>query len=133
MEKARLDLEPLLRWAEGTPWLLRRPGLYWMFCFLTVLTPVVLFLVFLPEVPVAPFLLLFTANIGLGYALSRHTFASFDQVEAGEGDFHRYAEALEAIAGHPAKSEELRRIAGELTHQGKPAHAWMALLHRRVE
>jgi hypothetical protein len=133
MERARLEIESLLRWAEGTPWLLRRPGLYWMFCFLTVLTPVVLFLVFLPDVPVAPFFLLFTANLGLGYALSKRTFASFDQVEAGEGDFHRYAEALEAIANHPSKCDELRRIAGELKHQGQPAHVWMELLHRRVE
>jgi len=133
MEKTRLALEPLLRWAEGTPWLLRRPGLYWMFCFLTVLTPVVLVLVFLPDVPVSLLLLLVTANLGLGYALSKRTFASFDQVEAGEGDFHRYAEALEAIASHPCQSAELRRIAGELTHQGKPAHVWMEQLHRRVE
>ena len=80
----------------------------------------------------APFLLLVTVNIALGYLLAKQTFGSFDRVEAREGDFQRYAEALEVIETGPRASAELRRIAAELTHQGRPAHAWMGLLHYRV-
>jgi hypothetical protein len=133
METARLDVEPFLRWAEGEPWLLRRPALMWLFRLLTVLTPVMGLAALLPTVPVAPFLLLVTINISLGYFLGARTFGTFDRVEARAGDFQRYAEALEAIAGQPYAAGELRRIAGELTHLDRPAHAWMAILGRRVD
>jgi len=133
METARLDVEPFLRWAEGEPWLLRRPGLVWLFRLLTVLTPIMGLAAFLPAVPVAPFLLLVTINISLGYLLGKRTFGTFDRVEARAGDFQRYAEALEAIAGQPYAAGELRRISGELTHRDRPAYAWMAILGRRVD
>jgi hypothetical protein len=133
METARLDVEPFLRWAESEPWLLRRPGLIWLFRLLTVLTPVLGLAAFLPAVPVAPFLLLATINISLGYLLGKRTFGTFDRVEARAGDFQRYAEALEAIAGQPYAAGELRRISGELTHLDRPAHAWMAILGRWVD
>jgi DNA mismatch repair ATPase MutS len=54
-------------------------------------------------------------------------------VEARAGDFQRYAEALEAVGEQPYAAGELRRISGELTHRGRPAHAWMAILGRRVD
>lgn len=133
LETARLDVEPFLQWAEGGPWLLRRPGLIWLFRLMTVLTPVLGLAAFLPTVPVSPFLLLATINISLGYLLGKRTFGTFDRVEARAGDFQRYAEALEAIAGQPYAAGELRRISGELTHRDRPAHAWMAILGRRVD
>ena len=133
MEKARLNVEPLLQWAEGEPWLLRRPGLIWLFRLLTVLTPAAGLLGWLTPVPIAPFLLLATVNVALGYLLAGRTYGSFDRIEAREGDFQRYAEALETIAGNPPESRELRRISGELTHRDRPAHVWMELLHHRVE
>jgi hypothetical protein len=132
MDQARLDLEPFLGWAEGEPWLLRRPGLIWLFRLLAVLTPAAGLAGWLTPLPMTPFLLLVTVNIALGYLLAKRTFGSFDRVEAREGDFQRYAEALETIEAGPRASAELRRISTELTHQGRPAHAWMALLHHRV-
>ena len=30
MDKREPDIEPFLRWAEGEPWLLRRPGMIWL-------------------------------------------------------------------------------------------------------
>ncbi|MFL6263738.1 MAG: MutS-related protein [Thermoanaerobaculia bacterium] len=125
MDQAPADVEPFLRWAEGEPWLLRRPGLIWLFRLLAVLTPAALLVGWLTPLPMAPFLLLATVNLSLGYLLAKRTFARFDEVEAREGDFQRYAEALEIMA---ARSGSI----GELIHRDRPAHAWMALLHSRV-
>ncbi len=122
MDQAPADVEPFLHWAEGEPWLLKRPGLIWLFRLLAVLTPAAGLLGWLTPVPMAPFLVLITVNLSLGYLLAKRTFARFDEIEAREGDFQRYAEALETIAGPD----------GDLLHQGRPAHAWMALLHHRV-
>lgn len=125
MDQAPADVEPFLRWAEGEPWLLRRPGLVWLFRLLAILTPVAGLVGWSTPVPMAPFLLLATLNLSLGYLLAKRTFARFDEVEAREGDFQRYAEALEIMATRPSS-------AGELGYQDRPAHAWMALLHHRV-
>jgi membrane protein implicated in regulation of membrane protease activity len=125
MDQAPADVEPFLRWAEGEPWLLRRPGLVWLFRLLAVLTPVALLVGWLTPLPMAPFLLLVTVNLSLGYLLAKRTYGSFDEVEAREGDFQRYAEALEIMATRSGS-------AGELIHRDRPAHAWMALLHHRV-
>src|SRR5436305_3084788 len=125
MDQASVNVEPFLRWAEGEPWLLRRPGLVWLFRLLAVLTPIALLVGWLTPVPMAPFLLLVTLNLSLGYLLAKRTYASFDEVEAREGDFQRYAEALKIMATRFG-------AAGELHHRDRPAHAWMALLHYRV-
>ncbi|HEV2852467.1 MAG TPA: hypothetical protein VHC97_06660 [Thermoanaerobaculia bacterium] len=134
MEKATGDVESFLHWAEGEPWLLRRPALIWLFRLLTVLTLAALFGALLTPLPWGVFLLFLTVNLGLGYLLAGRTFATFDRAEAREEDFQRYAEALEAIAGRTYRVKELQRLTGEdLTLAGRPAHAWMRLLHRRVE
>src|SRR5436305_581641 len=73
----------------------------------------------------APFLLLATVNLSLGYLLAKRTFERFDEIEAREGDFQRYAEALKIMAARPGSADELN-------HRDRPAHAWMALLHHRV-
>ncbi|HSU81801.1 MAG TPA: DNA mismatch repair protein MutS, partial [Thermoanaerobaculia bacterium] len=125
MDQAPAGVEPFLRWAEGEPWLLRRPGLIWLFRLLAVLTPAALLVGWLTPLPMAPFLVLVMVNLSLGYLLAKRTYGSFDEVEAREGDFQRYAEALEIMAARSGS-------AGELIHQDRPAHAWMALLHSRV-
>ncbi len=125
MDQAPADVEPFLRWAEGEPWLLRRPGLIWLFRLLAVLTPIALLVGGFTPAPMAPFLLLATVNLSLGYLLAKRTFERFDEIEAREGDFQRYAEALEIVATRPGS-------AGELIYRDRPTHAWMALLHHRV-
>ncbi len=122
MDEAPADVEPFLRWAEGEPWLLRRPGLIWLFRLLAVVTPVAGLVGWFTPMPMAPFLLLATLNLSLGYLLAKRTFERFDEIEAREGDFQRYAEALETMSAS----------SGDLIYRGRPAHAWMALLHHRV-
>src|SRR5215210_5582569 len=134
MEGAHPDVEPFLRWAEGEPWLLRRPALIWLFRLLTVLTPMAILGAILTPRPWSVFLLFVTVNISLGYLLAERTFGTFDRAEAREGDFQLYAGALETIAGRTYKAVELQRLTGEdLALAGRPAYEWMRLLHRRVE
>ncbi len=134
MEKKAGDVESFLRWAEGEPWILRRPALTWLARLLAVLTVAALFGAIGTALPWSVFLTLFTINTSLGYIFAKRTFSTFDQAEAREEDFQRYAEALETIASRTYKAGELRRLTGEdLSLKGHPAHAWMRLLHRRVE
>jgi membrane protein implicated in regulation of membrane protease activity len=133
MDKREPDIESFLRWAEGEPWLLRRPGLIWLTRILTVLTPAAGLAAALTPLPAGAFLLLATLNIALSYQLRNRTHGTFDRIGAREKDFQLYAEALETIAEHPSTTGELRRIAGELTHQDRPAHAWMSLLDYRLD
>jgi MutS-like protein len=133
MEKSPPDLEPFLKWAEDEPWLLKRPLLIWLAWLLAVATPAALLLWMAAVLPIKIFFILATVNIALGYLFRERTHHSFDRVEAPEGDFQLYAEALERITSRSYVAAELQRIAGELTVEGQAAHRWMLLLHRRVE
>ncbi len=134
MDQRKPDIEPFLRWAEeGNPWLLQRPWLIWLTRILAVVTPVAAFLGIFTPFPISPFLLLATINIAISYQLRERTHGTFDRVGAREKDFQLYADALETIARPSYKSDELRRITGDLRHRDRPAHAWMALLDYRVD
>lgn len=133
MEKVPPDIESFLRWAEGEPWILDRPWITWLARALTLVTVGVLLAVIATPLPFSVLLLFITINITLSYLLREYTHGTFDHVGAREGAFQLYAQALERIATHPSSSEELRRITSELTLDGKPAHRWMDLLHRRVD
>src|SRR3954452_12639963 len=133
MEKSAPDLEPFLDWAEDKPWLLDRPWLIWLARLLAVATTAALLLSMGAILPVQIFVILATVNIVLGYRFRERTHGTFNRIEAPEGDFQLYADALERIAGHSYAADELHRIAGDLTVEGHSAHHWMLLLHRRVE
>jgi len=133
MEKTPPDLEPFLRWAEGEPWLLVRPGLIWLSRLLAVATPVVLIAVLDKALPWSALLLMVTINFFLSSFLRETSNRIFDRVEAREGEFQLYAEALQRVARHPSGAAELRRTAEVLLAQRQPAHRWMSVLHRRVE
>lgn len=133
LEKAAPDVEPFLRWAESEPWLLRRSGLIWLFRSLAVATPLILIVVLATPLPWSVFFLLAMLNFALSGFLREQTYGTFDRVEAREGEFQLYADALKRIAQHPYTAAELRRTVASLAAQGQPAHRWMAILHRRVE
>jgi hypothetical protein len=133
MEKVPPDVEPFLRWAEGEPWLGKRPGLLWTARVLGAVTPAVLIVVVATQLPFSLFLLLAVFNMAFGYFFGRGVHESFDRVEAREDQFQLYAQALALIAERPYAAAELRRIKEELSLGTEPAHRWMERLHRRVE
>jgi hypothetical protein len=126
MEKNPPDLESFLRWAEGEPWMLRRPGLTWVARILAVLTPAALLGFIFGPLPAFPFLLLFLINFVISYVFAKPVHGAFDLLESKDGEFQLYAGALERIAGHSFVSEDL-------TVHSKPAHYWMEILHRGIE
>lgn len=133
MEKTPPDIETFLRWAEGEPWLAKRPWLLWLARGLAVATIALGVLVLATPLPGSLFFLMVLVNLAVSYLFREGTEGTFNRVEAREDQFQLYAEALELIAERPYQSGELRHLLGNLTFQGKTAHRWMEILHRRVE
>ncbi len=133
MEKSPPDLGPFLRWAEGEPWLLKRPSQIALARFLGIATPVALLLWAASVLPIGVFIFLASFSLGTGYRLRKQTLEVFDQVQAREDDFQRYADAMERIDSRSWAAGELQRIAGGMTLKDQTAHRWMSLLHSRVE
>lgn len=133
LERKPPDLERLLQWAEGEPWLLARPALVWLTRVLAVATVGLVLAAVLTDLPAGPALVCVTINLMLSYAMRERLEETLNRVSAREGDLQRFSEAMELVVGRPAAAEALRRIAGVLTSGGRPAHRWMDLLHRRVE
>jgi len=133
MEKVPPDIEPFLSWAEGDPWLLGRPWLIWTFRALAAATVGMGLVVALTPLTIGFFLIFVLINLAVSHFLGERTHGTFNRVEAREGEFQLYAEALELMVERPFTSPELRRLAGDLTLRNEPAHRWMTLLHKRVE
>jgi hypothetical protein len=133
MEKLPPDSEPFLRWAEDLPWLLDRPGLVWLTRLLALLTCAAFVLLFTPGMPSWPFVLLATINVGLSYRFQERIAGSFDRMEAREGAFQLYADALAITSERPPAAVRLRRLAADLASEGLPAHRWLEILHHRAE
>jgi hypothetical protein len=132
-KKSPPDVEPFLRWAEGEPWLLRRPWLLWL---ARLLAPATVFAAgagLAGYWPGWPFLLLFSINLSLSHLLLGKVMGIFDRISAREREFQLYAEAMELAASRSYTAPWLQRTALTLTSQGTPAHRWMDLLHRRLE
>jgi hypothetical protein len=131
--KSPPDVEPLLRWAEGEPWLLRRPWLIWLARLLAPATVFCAVAGLLGYFPSWPFILLFSINLSLSHLLLGKVMGIFDRISARERDFQLYGEAMELAVSRPYNGTWLQGIARTLTAQGTPAHRWMDLLHRRLE
>jgi hypothetical protein len=125
-------LERFLLWAEGEPWLLGRPGLVWLTRLMPAATVGLVLAALLSGVPAWPAILCIVINLNLSYALRERLEETLNRVSAREGDFQRYAEAMEVAVSRPVAAAALRRIAGTLTPDGQPAHRWMDVLHRRM-
>ncbi|HEX7184612.1 MAG TPA: hypothetical protein VF756_22500, partial [Thermoanaerobaculia bacterium] len=135
MEKVPPDVETFLRWAAGEPWLLRRPWLIWTARLMPLVTLGALVLAAatdLPYWPSWPASLCITVNLVLSYAFRERMEEIFNQASAREREFRLYADAMEAVTGKAFAAPALQRIAQELSPEGRPAHAWMDLLDRRL-
>ncbi len=130
---ASIDTEPFLAWAEGEPWLLRRRSLLWA----ARLLPVAGFALFgaalAGALPWSAWLAAVFLNLWVGYSFAKPVNSVFQHVEAGEGGFTAYGEALAVAVREPAASASLRALQAALDVGGPaPAHAAMARLARLV-
>jgi hypothetical protein len=127
---ARADPEPLLAWAEGEPWLLRRRGLLWasrisplLLCGLAVAQATGLL-----DWPLwLPFLFL---NALLWQLIGKQAYATLSSISVQEGGFRQYAASLGLLATTPVEAPLLERLLGRLTAAGRSAYAHMRDLER---
>jgi hypothetical protein len=155
MERHPPDCEPFLRWAEGDPWLLRRPALLWTARIAAALTLAAL--VAVPAWGWTPLLTMVLASFGLTYALRDEVAARLDRVAARRDEMLLYTAALRHAASRSFASPRLLELAAalgaprapsaETRSQGvghgtsgedpragraRAAHEWLALLESRL-
>ena len=109
----RGDVERLLRWAEGEPWLLARPGLLWLARAITALTLAAIALALAApdaadrwRLPWPAIALSLIAAVTLG----RRAAAAAGAATAFPGAIAQHAELLAAVAAAPAASPFMRRV-----------------------
>lgn len=132
-EAAGGDREAFLAWAEGEPWLLRRPGLVWAARLLPVIFLALAVAAVAGAVPASLAGLVLVGNLVLSYALRGRLEERFERVSAGTGEIRAYAGALEVLAGRRFEAPKLAALAAELTGEGDPAARWMRRLARGLE
>ncbi len=124
------DPEPFLRWAEGEPWLLRRPVLVWA----TRLSPALFWLtlaLWLTGIVTFPFwLLLFFGNVLLGFALNGQLGPRLARLVEQEGAFRHYAGSFAVLDGVTFDSSLLGRLGAALHSDGHSAYGQMRRLER---
>jgi MutS domain V len=132
MEKIPPDPEIFLRWAEEPAWLLPRRGLIWAARLLALVALALLAGALARVLPLWPVLLAVTVNLILTHRFGERLESTYNRVTAREEEFQLYARALELISSGRYRSERLEAVVQALATGGRPAHAWMDLLHRRI-
>jgi energy-coupling factor transporter ATP-binding protein EcfA2 len=127
------DVEPFLAWAEGEPWLLRRPVLLGAARLLPVLAFAAIGAALFGALPWGLGLLPALANLALSRGLGKRFDSAFDAVAAGERDILAYSAVLRLAAEAGLEGGRAGEIAAALTPQGTPAWRLMVSLRRRIE
>ncbi|HVU87370.1 MAG TPA: hypothetical protein VHD36_08610 [Pirellulales bacterium] len=131
--RAAADVEPLVRWAEATGWLAKRPWLVWY----ARLSPILLLaLVAVYVLGFAPAMLLGQVVVGLhvavSYLLVRHVHEIFRQIDTGEQQLHRFSAMLALVETWPVTAPQLLGLQNRLSAGGHRAHEQLTRLRRRL-
>ena len=128
--KRAADVDGLLSWAEGAPWLGRRRWLIWT---AYVLPMVTLTLIALNAKGVLGYYWWFAAlsfGLVLTYTKGREIHRIFDRAFAREAKFREYAELFRMVSATSFDAPRLLSIQSDLTAAGLSAHQQMARLNR---
>ena len=127
------DVEHFLSWAEGEPWLLRRPALIWATRALAAVN-LALIAADVAGLTGPPYWLLsILAGLALSWALSGRVHGIFDRAFAREGAFRQYAALFRTLSHAAFEAPMLREIQRALASGGEPAHRCMRRLERIME
>lgn len=132
MDEANPDIEPFLAWAEGEPWLLRRPHLLYLARISALATVVLLGFVIGGPLPFAVWSALPLLNFAFSFAVAKPFHASFDRVAARERDFVSYAALFRLLEGRRASSPKLSALIEATTAEGISAYGQIDRLRRRL-
>ena len=130
MSDPRPDVAPFLAWAEGAPWLSRRPWLVWLARFsvgalwVSVLADLTGLLSYSLWIPIALF------NILLSLTIGRVVYRIGSEVERQEEALRSYAEIFSLLTARPFTSPALRRLQSELGTDGIPAARQVHRIHQ---
>jgi hypothetical protein len=130
MGKAQPTYERFLEWAEGEPWLAKRPWLIWLSRLLPILTLGLLGLQLagLTRYPLwLPFLF---ANLTLLALFLRPANQAINGAVERQRVFRAYAELFRQITTHPWTSPALQRLQADLSANGLRADQQMLRLAR---
>jgi len=127
---ASSDPEPFLRWAEGEPWLIRRPALVWAARLFPVAFWVALIL-WLTGIVTFPFYtFFFFANVLLAFSLNGQVSARLVALMGQEGAFRHYAASFGVLDGADFPDPTLARLEVDLSADGLSAYRQMGRLER---
>ncbi len=126
------DLEPFLVWAEGDPWLLRRPRLLWSARALAVATCAALVAQLAGVVAEPVWLWLALVNVVLSYTAGKEVDRRLGHVTAQMAALEHYAEQLAVLAGPAFQAPLLQRLQATLSHGDQSADRQAAALVGRV-
>lgn len=122
--------EPFLRWAEGEPWLIRRPVLVWAARLgpIAFWATLVLWLTGLVTFPF--YILFFFADVLLAFAINGQVGPRLVALMGQEGAFRHYAGSFAVLDGARFAAPTLARLEAELSADGVSAYGQMRRLER---
>ncbi len=132
MTEANPDIEPFLRWAEGEPWLLKRPLLLNLARVSALVTIVALGFVIWGPLPFSLWSILPFANFAFSFAVAKPFHTAFDRVAARERDFVSYAALFRRLEKLRFKAEKLVVLIEATTAGGVSAYGQIDRLRRHL-
>ncbi|HVF98695.1 MAG TPA: DNA mismatch repair protein MutS [Chloroflexia bacterium] len=126
----RPDPEPFVRWAEGEPWLAKRPWLRWGAIADVVLLWVLLLAHFFGLIEYPLYLVLAAINLIAGLTIVKTVYTIMATASTREKAFGQYATMVELLSRPRFASPLLREMQARLLVNGEHAHVLMRKLHR---
>jgi hypothetical protein len=124
------DPEPFLRWAEGEPWLTRRPAIIWA----ARLSPILFWTslaLWLTGIVTFPFwFFFFFGNVVIGFFLNGQLSPRLTRLMEQEGAFRHYAGSFAVLDGVTFEAPLLAGLARDLSAASDPAYGQMRRLER---
>ncbi len=132
MDETNPDIEPFLRWAEGEPWLLRRPLLLNLARVSALVTVVSLGFVIWGPLPFSLWSILPFANFAFSFAVAKPFHAAFDRVAARERDFVSYTALFRLLEKRRFAAGKLAALIEATTADGVSAYGQIDRLRRHL-
>ncbi len=124
------DPEAFLSWAEGEPWLHKRPGLLWVSRLLGVTAVTFATLRILDIVPTGWVVVSLAVNLLLAFAHSRRILEAYETIAGRQGTVRHYARLFQLLDAQSFECDALREIEAELHPAGRSVSGHMRQLER---
>ena len=124
------DPELFLEWAEGEPWLHKRPALLWLSRLLALVAVTLAVLRVLEMAPTGWVVLAAAINLVIGYGNGKRMHETFNTITGRGQACRHYAGLFELLDARRFEAAKLRQLAGMLAPHGRPASIHMRRLER---